>query len=318
MRCAALASVMIDAGWDVVFAISAETLRMSGSRLPLSSEKRVVAGDVQHEPDALGALVGDCDLLVVDHYDRGMNFETACRAWSKRIAAIDDMPIRNHDCDILLDSGADEFEAKYSALVPSGCRILLGSKYALVAEQFLSARKRQEGLTAKTNVETIFVSFGASDPKGATLVALEAIKKAGLGARVIVAIGSSSDRLSELKQYASDNVEVHLDADNMSELMSESDLAIGAGGSTSWERCCVGLPSIVIKIAKNQNAIAETLVRNGAAICLGDFEQVDSNGLADAIRSLAADHLRRSSMRSRSLTVVDGLGGRRLLEALSC
>ena len=48
--------------------------------------------------------------------------------------------------------------------------------------------------------------------------------------------------------------------------MTQHNIAIGAPGSTSWERACLGIPSIIIPLAENQKDISQSLVQAQAAI----------------------------------------------------
>ena len=60
----------------------------------------------------------------------------------------------------------------------------------------------------------------------------------------------------------------------MAKLMSNADLAIGAAGSTTWERCCLGLPTIQLAIAKNQVFLAEKLQKAGVVKLANKLDQL--------------------------------------------
>src|SRR4029079_4764741 len=69
--------------------------------------------------------------------------------------------------------------------------------------------------------------------------------------------------------------DVRVAVDEMAALMAESDLAIGAAGVTSWERCCLGLPALVLVLADNQRKSAEALHEAGAAYLLDSRERLE-------------------------------------------
>ena len=181
--------------------------------------------------------------------------------------AIDDLADRAHDCEVLLDQNLGRENGDYAALVPKGCGMLLGPAYALLRSQFGAAR--EGALERRVNwgeVSRIMVSMGATDPNGVTATVLDGIDRSGVAAAIDVV--APSDALRDVEKAALPlQADVHSDVADMAALMSRADLAIGGAGSTSWERCCLGLPSLLIVTADNQRAIADQLgkLRRGGA-----------------------------------------------------
>ena len=143
------------------------------------------------------------DWLVVDHYGRDADFEAACRPWARRVMVVDDLADRPHDCDVLLDQNLGRRDEAYRPLVPENCRLLMGAAFALLRPAFrrLRARALDRRREADGAVTNIFVSLGASDPKGVTIRALEGIARSGLSVTVNVVLGTGSpyaDCISEL------------------------------------------------------------------------------------------------------------------------
>lgn len=256
-----------------------------------------------------------CDLLAVDHYGLDAAFENGCRPWARRILAIDDLADRPHDCDFLLDPTPGRGEEDYQALVPDGCRRLLGPAYALVRPEFAAARGRLQPRATEGPVRRILVSFGTMDVNNATERVLEAIAWAGIDAVVDVVLGAGAPHLEKVKSHAREmgrRVTVHTGVEDMAALMARADLAIGAAGITSWERCCLGLPSVLVVTADNQRRVAEALEREGAAVSLGWHSAVGPERIAGAVMELDRDSARRARMGAKAAALCDGRGARRV------
>lgn len=139
MRCMALAETFDQMGHEIAFAVAASTLDAIPCTLPSRWKTVVVSGDADREPEELAGMASATDAnLIVDHYGRDRRFETRCRSWAKRIVVFEDMPVRMHDCDILLDAAGAGRRNEYGSLVPNECRMLLGPQFAPLRRQFLN------------------------------------------------------------------------------------------------------------------------------------------------------------------------------------
>ncbi len=262
------------------------------------------------------AIPGGCDLLVVDRYGLDERFERSCRPWARRILVIDDLADRRHDCNVLLDQSPGRQTADYRPLVPPDCSILIGPDYALLDQRFGMARakvRRRDG-----TVRRILVSLGATDPNGITVLALAALQRAKLGIPVDVIIGSANPHRAEVRaaaQRLTPPAVVHVEVDDMAALIERTDLAIGAGGVSALERCCLGVPSILVMLAENQRNNAEALAKVGAALVVEETKLRDCDAFADAVRALAQDFARRAVMSAVAAKLTDGLGAIRVRES---
>jgi spore coat polysaccharide biosynthesis predicted glycosyltransferase SpsG len=98
----------------------------------------------------------------------------------------------------------------------------------------------------------------------------------------------------------------------MGQLMSDSDLCIGAAGATSWERCCLGLPTIICVLAANQREIAASLESVGAALAL-DMQQFK---LKTELSDLIVNENKLYLLGKCAAKVADGLGAERMTAIL--
>lgn len=220
--------------------------------------------------------LSNIDLLVVDSYAIDYIWENELRLYVKQIMIIDDLANRKHNCDILLDQNFYlDKEERYKRLVPENCQLYLGPKFALLREEFYKAKanlRKRDG-----NIKNILVFFGGSDLTNETEKAIKAIELLNNpDITVNVVVGASNKNKEKLKRFCAQNPQFkfYCQVDNMAELMNEADLAIGAGGTTIWERHFMELPSIVISVADNQTKICEDCAVEGLFKYLGKYDEV--------------------------------------------
>lgn len=278
---------------------------------------------VSQEDDAretLAQLEGmeGCDWLIVDHYALSVTWEVAMRPFAKRIMAIDDLADRKHDCDLLLDQNFYEGEdSRYDRLVPSQCKKLLGPRYAMLRAEFFNALPKVKQRTGE--LKRILVFFGGSDYDNETLKALRAIYSLNQSQiNVDVILGVNFPFRSAVLDFVSRMTKVvcHDYVDNMAELMASSDLYLGAAGITTWERCCLGLPSLVIAVATNQVGPMEQMERAGIVRFLGEGRNVTVDDILKTLDEMMAAPSVLAEMSHKSMKLVDGSGAQRCVTAI--
>jgi UDP-2,4-diacetamido-2,4,6-trideoxy-beta-L-altropyranose hydrolase len=314
-RCLAIAEALADVGWRIAFAVGPDTT----ATMPVIASGHFavheLAGDARDEVSALHKLCpGGADLLVLDHYDLDVAFERECRSLARRILVMDDSTGRQHDCDFLVDAAASDPGA-YEGRVPIHARLLLGPAYAVIRRTFVGRRasslRRRDG-RVPTN---ILVSFGATDPQNATAATLAALDRFSDHLAITVAMSSRAPHIDDVQSRIRGGSRLILDAD-MAELMTQSDLAVGAAGASAFERAALGLPSILLTLADNQLGISRFLTQVGAAIDCGRLDEKFSARLAELVTSLATDGPKRIRMAERASQLVDGQGAGRIVETL--
>lgn len=267
--------------------------------------------------ETIAAIDGPIDWLVVDHYAIDHRWHLLLRASVKKIFVIDDIADRVHDCDLLLDQNLQSDPGRYDGLTPPACRRMLGPRYALLKPRFAELRS-QAGTRAADG--PILIYFGGVDAPGATLVALDAMSRTEFGGRRIdVVVGDLNPNRSAIADWcaARDNTGFHGGGTDMAKLMSGASLAIGAGGATAWERCCLGLPTILVSIAENQKPGAAALAREGAVIWLGDLDDVSAPSLSAAILTMHTAQGLADVVARHAASLVDGLGSNRVVRAMA-
>ncbi|MGY4334537.1 UDP-2,4-diacetamido-2,4,6-trideoxy-beta-L-altropyranose hydrolase [Bradyrhizobium sp. LB7.2] len=319
MRCLTLAAEMQQRDADVIFVCSAETAETVPA-LTRSGTEWLVASEDDWNAALAGGKFADTriDLIVVDSYRLGEPFERSLRRHGCKILVIDDAPTRSHECDLLLDMTLDRSAEDYAGLVPDDCRVLVGSRYMLVRRAFAELRPASLARrNAPSELKSIFVSLGLTDVGGRTAGIVRSLASIDNTSRIVVVIRQSAPSFDEIiaLQQEVRRVEIHVAHPEIAELMASADVAIGAPGTSSWERCCLGLPSILIIVADNQSANAEALERAGAARIVpidSDVPEAVSRILRDL--AIRPDELGRMSRLAAG--VCDGEGAPRVAAAI--
>ena len=276
--------------------------------------------DQEHDAqDTISALSDQpWSWLVVDHYALDTDWESRLRVSGAKLFVIDDLADRLHNCDLLLDQNLySDMLSRYTGKVPGHCRLLLGPRYALLREDFRNIRSKVKARIGP--VQRILISFGGVDADNNTGKFVDALVSLGIqGISVDVVIGAQNRFRKEIEAKCAEyGFASHVQTDRMAELMADADLAIGAGGSELWERCCMGLPALSICTSDNQkkqiaDAASEGLLyapeQKGNSI---DFMMLHVGAL------LGNDHLRQFISRN-AMQAVDGSGALRVLSELNC
>lgn len=251
------------------------------------------------------------DWLIVDHYALDRRWEERLRPSARRILVIDDLADRPHNCDALLDQNLQVATDRYRGLLPASCRTMLGPRYALLRPEFL---KRVPGAVS-SEIRRINIFFGGFDTAGMTLRAIDEIAPllaTGIVADVVV--GAGAPQLEAIRARCAElGATVHVQTREMARLFAAADLAIGAGGATSWERCRMGVPSLVVSVAENQRAGCQALADAGAAVSLGPVSTLASGAIREAVDRLIAEPEMLQTMRQKCIALVDGRGTERVM-----
>jgi UDP-2,4-diacetamido-2,4,6-trideoxy-beta-L-altropyranose hydrolase len=260
------------------------------------------------------------DWLVVDHYALDQRWETALLPYYKKLLVIDDLADRSHHCDLLLDQNLGRQPQDYANLVSAHCEVLTSTQYALLRPEFPALRAYSLHRRQQPVLKQILITMGGVDEPNATSQVLQVLKDCSLpkDCHISVIMGLRAPWLQQVQALAQKmpwTTKVLVNVSDMAQRMADSDLAIGAAGSTSWERCCLGLPTLMIVMADNQRAIAEALQGAGAAKILDDTSSVPLIG--EVLSTFIANPSKLYDMSVAAAYIVDGLGTINLVSHLS-
>jgi UDP-2,4-diacetamido-2,4,6-trideoxy-beta-L-altropyranose hydrolase len=315
MRCLTLAGALIRAGGTCAFAATPAAAAILDAfagaeidRLPLPEETAArLAAPVGDRAQAWGAHA-----VVADHYGLGVAEEMVIRGSVHHLAVIDDLK-RPHLCDLVLDSNLDRTAGDYP-----GVETLIGPEFALLRPEF--AALRPGALKRRSHAappRRLLIALGLTDVDGITGRAVEAILPVLGDMKADVVVGQGASSLPRLVSLAHDpRLALHIDTREMAALTAAADLAIGAGGSSVWERCCLGLPALTLMLADNQRGAAEALAERGAARALNAADAAFDASLAAALLQLTSDPVALAAMSRAAAAICDGLGAERVAARL--
>ena len=251
-------------------------------------------------------LIGNPDLLIIDHYNIDIKFEKNIRNFVNKILVIDDLANRNHDCDILLDQNLRHLENRYEKLLPKKSKVFLGPKYFFFREEFYDTNLSK---SVREKLKNILIFMGGGDNSYEIIKVIKSIKYikskeiywtliTGKDIRDINKIILLTKKIKNFKLITH--------TDEISKIISSSDLAIGTCGISAWERCILGLPSLVMITAENQKEDAEILEEMNAVINLGKSDKVLGKDIAKNITKLINNDNLLKSMSIASFKVLEG------------
>jgi len=330
-RCIAIAEELKNSFTKIIFLTKKSTgdlidvIEKSGFEVKIldSQTKQLIEDkyDFNNEIKIITTLLtqyeSNLNFLLIDHFGIDTNYESPLRKIFKKIFVIDDLANRKHDCDLLIDQNYyKDINKRYSGLVPKNSITLLGPEYVILRSEFHNSQKvkYQKNILPKK----IFVSYGGSDPTNESKKVLDAI--CSLKSRqfdVTVIAGIHNQNFEKLKKQFAEmkNIKIFLRVDNFSELLSSSELCFGAGGTTTWERLYLGIPSIVTIISPDQKESVEFLSSLGHIINLGLAKDVTVKTYADAIMNIDSEILCNISLKNQKL--IDGNGCTRIKKQIT-
>jgi len=272
--------------------------------------------DAQQTCDVIKTLKGKPAWLIIDHYGLGSSFESKTRPIVKNIMVLDDFANREHDCDMLLDQNIFAVD-RYKELVPMSCQQLIGTRYALLRNEFPLTRSQVN--RDFTRLENILVNFGGGDDRGLIEKSVLAILMQNSNdIQCDVILGQANPNREYLIDFLApySNIKVFPHVNNIAELMMKADLAIGSGGSTIWERCCLGLPSIVVAVSDIEEQLATVCAEQNLISYLGRYEQISITDINQKIEYLLKNIGKLKQMSANGMNLVDGLGANSVVKAM--
>lgn len=315
LRCLALAEALARHGFRPVFAVSRTTVET----VTLLKNGPFEIVEAAPETAHLGDTAANAAVVIFDGYgiDRAVERQWQGRAPLRLV--IDDLADRPHDCELLVDHAPGRTAADYAGLVPAHCQIVAGPSFALLRPEFLRHRERALSRRSVGTAKRLLVAMGLTDVDGITRRAVEGVLLANLDLGVDVVVGRGAASLAWLENMAVSaplKIHVDIDATAMAELMVAADIAIGGGGGSSLERCCMGLPTLTILLAENQRLAAETLQRAGATRLIGGLATATPEHIAKALKSFAGQGAAVEKCSKLAATIVDGGGADRVCRAV--
>lgn len=326
MRCLALAEAARARGHDVCFV----SVRSGLASLVTAAGFPVVDLDpVPHVPEATPPHAGwlslpwdrdaeacaalaaarSIDWVVLDHYGLDARWTDRLRRACPglRVLAVDELDDRPLAADLVLDAWRLQAGPRRHPVTGT----LAGPAFALLRPEF--AALREAALARRGGaVRRVLVLPGLMDAAGLAPLALAALEGSGLAAEVVM--GAQAQSVAAVRQLIAGRPDrsLVLDAGDMAARMAAADVCIGAGGGTALERCCLGLPTVAVPVAANQENGVAALAARGALVPLS-LAEARAGGLRAALeRAIAA----APQIAAAAARLCDGLGAGRVIDAL--
>jgi len=316
-----LGDLISQKGFKLHLLAKTDSRKKPGTSEPELAHADWLGGSWQKDAKETSDLLHDqqLDWLVVDHYALDARWERMVSREVGQVMVIDDLADREHECAVLLDQNLGRQPCDYDSLVPSYCNKLIGPQYALLRPEFSEIRPESLARRQSPKLECILISLGGVDRTNVTGQVLEALAESDLPSTVEldIVVGATAPCLEGIQRQAAElrfPATVSVGVDDMAERMCRADLAIGAAGSTSWERCCLGLPCVLVILAANQSSIGSALQRSGSAVT------IDTNDMEDKIGDLISQLFIKPSLLTdvseRAQKICDGNGCARVTTAM--
>lgn len=274
----------------------------------------------QDAQQTLEALAGfNTDWLIVDHYALDAEWERKVAKSVGQIMAVDDLANRAHECELLLDQNvlSEDVRHRYEAKVNKTCQLLLGPRYALLRPEY--------GLMADVlperdgNISRVLVFVGGSDPYHLTeryLSALDAPEFDHLFVDVVIGKNHPSPSVVEQLVVKQSKTRLYTGLPSLAALMVRADLMLGAGGATNWERMCLGLNSVVVSVAHNQDDINRELESQRLISFVGDADGLGVDLVRKAIQFVCDNPKQNHDQSIAMRRIVDGHGAQHVAQQL--
>ena len=263
---------------------------------------------------AAAAVRESFDAVVFDHYGLAERDHRAM-AQGRPVLVVDDLADRPLGADIVVDAGPERKAEDYLGLAPETARLLLGPTFAAVRPDFAALREPALAWRGEP-VQRVLIAMGLTDVGGVTARLVERVRPRLNDTGIDVVLGAAAPSLPGLTKVArrDPRMMLHVDTPHMARLTAEADIGIGAPGSSTWERCVLGLPSVLVVLAENQRPAARAMAERGAALVVDIADPGFDTEFDRALLKLLRDAGARRDLAARSSEICDGLGAGRTAE----
>lgn len=318
VRCLSLAKTLTHHGHSVVFfcasSLATRLVEESGFRVvnlkppSLHFEENGLKDEVHKFFLSILSNL-DLDILVVDMYEVDVEWFSSVRPYPKKLVYVDGLNKEKYPVDIIINGNVHAERMGY--VTNQGQQLLIGPKYNLLSPEFRMVGEK----AIRASIKNILITTGGADRCHVSehIVSLLACSIVPNDAVVNVVVGPAFQETSNLENLAKEYAKIvlHKGKSNLKDLMMDADVAISAGGSTMYELCACGTPTIAFVYADNQLMLVSELERLGCVISLGWYRDINHESLANAFGQLNSATIRKNVSRKMQ-SVVDGRGTERI------
>lgn len=308
-----------------------EALKLSGFEVIsleiINSRENIDGYSYENKNERLNDLVQlkeifkkiEIDLLIVDSYNVDAQYFLKLKKEVKKIAYIDDIYKKNYDLDIWINGNIDAKNKNYE--IDKNKLYLLGPKYNLIRDEFKNANRHK----LNKDIQNIMITTGGTDYYELSIYLSNMLIASGIDANINIVVGLGFENLDKLIQLKDRNLQIklfttakenknkNLKYKTMPEIMSLADLAISSGGSTLYELCAMGTPTIAFILAENQLGIVKTFEELGYIENLGWYNEINEIKLINLVNKINNQIKLREKLSMKGQNLVDGKGSDRIV-----
>ena len=258
------------------------------------------------------------DCLIIDHYEIDIEWEDMLRIYTRKICVIDDLADKKHYCDFLINQVFGIKSSIYKKLINNSCKLFLGSDYIMLRPEFAGMRNKSLNKFESIEVKDVHLFFSSNDKNGLTIKYSNLLLDNFPEINIHISIGNNFLELRKLKQLAFNNKRIHWKQNNLNieKQMARCQIAIGTPGMITWERACLGIPSLQLGIKGFQDSILNDLDALGICKWIGPEKEIKEGEFIHIFRNFIEDKKYLSEMRRKCLKAVDGKGMERVVRIL--
>ena len=258
------------------------------------------------------------DCLVIDHYEIDINWEEIVKQYTKKLLIIDDLANKKHFCDILINQVFGVKSSSYKDLVNDSCKLFLGSEYIMLRPEFHKVRKKLINKVETFEVKDIHLFFSSNDRNGLTIKYSNLLLYNFPEINLHISVGNNFIQMNELRLLGLNNKRINWEQNNLNieKQMAKCQIAIGTPGMITWERACLGIPSIQLGIKDFQDSILNDLDALGICKWIGPEKEIKEGEFIQICRNFIEDKKYLSEMRRKCLKALDGKGMERVVKIL--
>ncbi|MHB8634078.1 MAG: hypothetical protein ACYDBQ_08960 [Thermoplasmatota archaeon] len=295
-------------------------------------EARLLAGWVrEHGHDVIGAEAGpgspanlaclqdaagawDADWLVVDGPTCVPAVLDGFDAPRTKLLVVDDAGFGSTASAALVLNPNIGATAELYPGVPSD-RLLLGTSYCLLREDLLAEPKATEGAVHRP--DRLLVTFGGSDPTGATLRLLTSLSRSQVNWKITVVLGPLNGQEVLPDAFRGQIREVVKAPTDMARRLANTDAAVICAGGTLWE--LLYFRRVVFSFHANpiQELVVGRLARQGLVIDMGPVTDAGSARAAALLEDQSLFRRTKAAVQRLGEEVVDGAGVSRVVDKMS-
>lgn len=256
------------------------------------------------------------DWAIIDDYESNLDIDLGIREYARNIFVIDDLNLKQRNCDVLLDMNyrrpgyVKSLQEKYPET-----KLIVGPKYAPLDIGYASFHTKFDA--KNIDHDLIYINFGTLDYFSLTRRTIENLLLEFPFLKMRVVIQNNNIDLKYIEKLSTESgtrIELFVEPNNLAKIMLNCNLGIGAGGISLWERFCLGLNAITVATADNQVEPLVHLHEDGYLNHLGDASNISDKGLIDSVKDFFNNRSQGDAQKSRILKLVDGQGVNNLID----